>query len=194
MVKKLLAACAFFPYELAQSAEAVLASLLTSKVLDPMVCLAAVKPFLRRSASHNHHHHHHQQSSSTSSSSSSASGAPQLQALRLLAKLVPRVPSASLLHAVMARRASNASNASNANANANAPLPPEIAAVDIMPALVQAMSSELVDTRKASVLALVEVYCNVGDAVLPHLGARLSVAQMKLVTIYCEKRGCAVRA
>jgi hypothetical protein len=63
-----------------------------------------------------------------------------------------------------------------------------------MPALVQAMSSELVDTRKASVLALVEVYCNVGDAVLPHLGARLSVAQMKLVTIYCEKRGCAVRA
>lgn len=169
MAKKLLAACAAFPYELSHSAEAVLASLLTSRALDPVVCLASVKPFLK--------------SSTSTSGAGRLSGAPQLQALRILAKLVPRVPSASLLHAVMARRPDDGRLNSA-----------ELAAVDIMPALVQALSSEIVDTRKASVLALVEVYCNVGDAVLPHLGDRLSVSQMKLVTIYCEKRGCAVIA
>ena len=160
MVKKLLALCTIFPYELSQAAEAILGTLLTSKALDPIICLAALHPFL----------------GSDEVNVISVGGAPKLQALRVLALLIPRVPSAYLLHSIAAQECEK--------------LPePEVAVKPIMPSLVQALSSEVVDIRKSSVLALVEVYCNVGDAVLPHYESGLSTQQMKLVTIYIEKRG-----
>ena len=46
------------------------------------------------------------------------------------------------------------------------------------------------DIRKASVFCLVELWCKLGEALLPHLSA-LSDAQRKLIDIYF-RRACGV--
>lgn len=131
---RLLACCIVFPYDLAQATEVVLASLL--RTLDPVACLNSLEPWILP----------HKDT--------------RLSGIRVLKKLVSRLPSAHLLNA----------------------LP------QLLPSLVDALSGEAVETRKAAVLALVEIYLVVGDSLMPYLAPTLTTAQLKLVTIYISRR------
>lgn len=57
----------------------------------------------------------------------------------------------------------------------------------IVPTVIPHFSSALVDTRKAVVFVLVEVYLIVGDALRPLLGS-LSTSQRKLLTVYIDRQ------
>mmetsp|Transcript_10694 Transcript_10694/g.19741 ORF Transcript_10694/g.19741 Transcript_10694/m.19741 type:complete len:179 (-) Transcript_10694:241-777(-) len=59
---------------------------------------------------------------------------------------------------------------------------------ELMGGLVRGLEDSRVDTRKAAVLAFVEVYACVGDACVPILRQHLSDPQMKLLTIYIGRR------
>jgi len=83
-----------------------------------------------------------------------------LSALRTLVKLVGRVPASDL----------SASLSS------------------IMPCIFQTVKQSSVDMRKATVFVIVEIYCVLREAMAPYL-LQLNPTQLKLVTIYIERKG-----
>eukprot|EP00891_Asterochloris_glomerata_P008401 jgi/Astpho2/8401/Aster-x1496 len=63
----------------------------------------------------------------------------------------------------------------------------------LLPGLFEAFKHASADVRKATVFCLVDLWLVVGEALMPHL-APLSVSQMKLITIYVDRRQHHMRA
>ena len=59
----------------------------------------------------------------------------------------------------------------------------------LMAGLVRGLADGQCDTRKATVLVLVECCAALGDSALPLLAKHLTQPQLKLVHIYVTKRG-----
>ena len=58
----------------------------------------------------------------------------------------------------------------------------------ILPGVVRAFNHANADIRKAVVFSLVDMFMVLGDRLTPILSENLSVSQLKLVTIYCNRQ------
>ncbi|CAK9010961.1 unnamed protein product [Durusdinium trenchii] len=62
----------------------------------------------------------------------------------------------------------------------------------ILPALSNALSCDVAETRKAAIFCLVDLYLSVGEEAMAFFEKELSPSQQKLVALYAERQRCAI--